>query len=107
MFVANDFDLFGNQCPAPIRYGVACPLICVSTISSCPTNFKPITCPAGQTYCVDGQCKSDCSGSQPLCQCSKGYFPGLQLDNPQKPFYPCITSVYLINLKFINWSRHF
>ncbi|KAJ3414429.1 hypothetical protein HDV05_006610 [Chytridiales sp. JEL 0842] len=95
----NDFDLDGRQCPAPVRAGVQCPIVCVNDVSQCPPVFKPADCPAGQVYCVDGTCKANCAGAVPVCSCSRGYTPGSQVDNPGKPFFPCKADPVFVDIK--------
>lgn len=55
----NGWDVNGNQCPLPTYYSYQCPSLCVRDINDCPESVRP-SCPAGQTYCVDGSCRDSC-----------------------------------------------
>lgn len=87
----NQFDLLGNTCPAVSRINEPCPVICVSTLDSCPPALKP-SCKAGEFFCRDGKCtagKSEalaCKTARPVCNCEYG-FVGEQIGS----FYPCLS----------------
>lgn len=59
--IANSVDAYGNQCPLQTYKAYPCPTLCVRDISMCPPSYRPAPCPAGTTYCVDGQCRETCS----------------------------------------------
>lgn len=59
----NDRDAYGNKCNLPTYYSYPCPELCVRDIANCPPNNKPDACPAGTTYCVDGNCRETCDAS--------------------------------------------
>ncbi|CAO3595955.1 unnamed protein product [Absidia cylindrospora] len=59
----------GTSCPLPTYYSYPCPTICVRDISQCPPSVRP-SCPAGQTFCVDGECRDSCpTGLVSQCAC--------------------------------------
>ncbi|KAJ8661683.1 hypothetical protein O0I10_002490 [Lichtheimia ornata] len=59
----------GTSCPLPTYHAYTCAPLCVRDIASCPESIRP-TCPEGQTYCVDGSCRSSCpSDLQSKCSC--------------------------------------
>ncbi|RKP14076.1 E1-E2 ATPase-domain-containing protein, partial [Piptocephalis cylindrospora] len=70
----NHLDLNGNTCPLIPSRGVACPLLCVFSLSACPESIRPpATCPTGQTLCLDGQCKDACPANEANpCDCATG-----------------------------------
>ncbi|KAI8362638.1 hypothetical protein BD560DRAFT_373869 [Blakeslea trispora] len=59
----NDRDVYGNKCPLPTYYSYPCPQLCVRDISLCPLGNRPLPCPSGTNYCVDGQCREICEDS--------------------------------------------
>ncbi|OBZ81777.1 hypothetical protein A0J61_10175 [Choanephora cucurbitarum] len=63
MYLVNDRDVYGNKCPLPTYYSYPCPQLCVRDISLCPLDNRPSPCPAGTSYCVDGQCREICEDS--------------------------------------------
>ncbi|ORZ13486.1 hypothetical protein BCR42DRAFT_467119 [Absidia repens] len=68
----------GTACPLPTYNSYPCPTICVRDISQCPPSVRP-SCPAGQTYCVDGECRDSCpTGLVSSCACPGQ--PGLSGD---------------------------
>ncbi|KAI8074516.1 hypothetical protein BC940DRAFT_343132 [Gongronella butleri] len=80
----NGWDLNGNKCPLPSYNAYPCPTLCVRNIASCPLSIRP-SCPAGQTYCVDGTCQSSCSASLvSACACASE-------TSLQGNVYPCLT----------------
>lgn len=65
----NGYDVYGNRCPLPTYYAYPCPQLCVRDIADCPASVRP-SCPEGQTYCVDGTCRSSCPANlQSGCAC--------------------------------------
>ncbi|KAI8380316.1 hypothetical protein BD560DRAFT_387815 [Blakeslea trispora] len=80
----NGYDLNGNQCPLPTYNAYPCPALCVRDISQCPDSVRP-SCPAGQTYCVDGSCRDACPDSL-VSKCSCPGAPALQVST----VYPCL-----------------
>ncbi|KAI8393681.1 uncharacterized protein BYT42DRAFT_541902 [Radiomyces spectabilis] len=59
----------GTQCPLPTYFDYPCPLLCVREVSQCPQSLQP-SCPPGQTWCVDGQCRESCpSDLESKCAC--------------------------------------
>ncbi|KAI8975450.1 hypothetical protein BDF20DRAFT_914379 [Mycotypha africana] len=78
----NGFDVHGNQCPLPTYNSYPCPVLCVRNINDCPEKVRP-SCPAGQTYCIDGTCRSSCPPDlKSACSCPGA--PDLQV-----PMYQC------------------
>lgn len=77
LFVANDYDRYGKQCPLFAHDNVACPMICVTNQNLCPTALAA-TCPEGLTFCGDGTCQQSCADIANACQCGDDtvqYFP--------------------------------
>lgn len=72
----NGYDTDGNRCPLPTYNSYPCSTLCVRDISLCPTQVRP-SCPAGQTYCVDGSCRDACP-SNLASQCSCPGAPAIQ-----------------------------
>ncbi|KAI9260854.1 hypothetical protein EDC94DRAFT_129350 [Helicostylum pulchrum] len=89
----NGFRVNGEVCPLPTYNAYPCPVLCVRDISQCPDKVRP-TCPAGQTYCVDGECHDSCS-SDLVSDCSCPGAPALV-----GPIYPC--SEALVNVENFN-----
>ncbi|KAJ3217373.1 hypothetical protein HDU67_008075 [Dinochytrium kinnereticum] len=48
----NSKYLNGTECLAPVRRGVACPVLCTTNIAFCPAPVRP-SCPNGQPFRVD------------------------------------------------------
>ncbi|KAI9497199.1 hypothetical protein BDB00DRAFT_970411 [Zychaea mexicana] len=80
----NGFDVFGNRCELPTYNQYPCSNICARDISQCPESVRP-SCPEGQTYCVDGECRDNCpSDLKSACSCTfEDSFVG--------DVYPCAT----------------
>ncbi|KAI9303659.1 hypothetical protein BJ944DRAFT_241254, partial [Cunninghamella echinulata] len=55
----NKYQVDGQLCSLPTYYSYPCPVICVKNINDCPAQVRP-SCPTGETYCVDGSCRSSC-----------------------------------------------
>ncbi|KAI7883302.1 hypothetical protein K492DRAFT_185103 [Lichtheimia hyalospora FSU 10163] len=72
----------GTTCPLPTYHAYTCAPLCVRDIASCPESIRP-TCPEGQTYCVDGTCRSSCP-SDLKSQCSCPGAPEITV-----PIYAC------------------
>ncbi|KAI8393977.1 uncharacterized protein BYT42DRAFT_552937 [Radiomyces spectabilis] len=87
----NQYHLNGTQCPLPTYYGYPCPILCVNDISLCPESLLP-SCPSGQTYCVDGTCRSTCP-SDLVSKCSCPDAPQL---SPTGPVYSCRSDFDLL-----------
>jgi hypothetical protein len=66
----------GNTCPVSgnqVRE-LACPPVCVfGSPLLCPSSIRPSACAAGEQYCSDGACSTDCSSSVPKCSCQFEY----------------------------------
>ncbi|KAI8063241.1 hypothetical protein BC940DRAFT_369931 [Gongronella butleri] len=82
----NMYQVDGSLCPLPTYNSYPCPVVCVDDIAKCPQQVRP-SCPAGQTYCVDGVCRASCpAGLTSSCSC---------------PGQPAITApVYACNAQF-------
>ncbi|KAI8099031.1 uncharacterized protein BX664DRAFT_320215 [Halteromyces radiatus] len=72
--IPNDFDRYGKQCPLKPMNNVACPTLCVTDHSLCPSALAP-TCPTGQQFCGDGTCQSTCKGIDNMCSCGDTTLP--------------------------------
>lgn len=67
--LVNGFYPNGTSCPLPTYHAYTCAPLCVRDIASCPESIRP-TCPEGQSYCVDGSCRSSCpSDLKSKCSC--------------------------------------
>ncbi|KAL1923032.1 uncharacterized protein VTP21DRAFT_9408 [Calcarisporiella thermophila] len=64
----NGWDINGAKCPLPTKYNAECPPLCVSNLLNCPSSLSA-NCPEGQSFCMDGTCKTSCSGVRNPCQC--------------------------------------
>ncbi|KAJ2882775.1 hypothetical protein FB639_002316, partial [Coemansia asiatica] len=71
--------------------GVVCSQLCVQSLDSCPESLQP-DCPAGQSFCADGQCHDECTDViQALnpCHCSRS---GKKLPQQAVDLIPCMLS---------------
>lgn len=66
----------GSVCPLPTYNAYPCPVLCVRNVNQCPEKVRP-SCPAGQTYCVDGSCRDSCPTNL-ASKCSCPGAPDLQ-----------------------------
>ncbi|SAM09612.1 hypothetical protein [Absidia glauca] len=65
----NGNQVDGSQCPLPTYNSYPCPQICVTDINQCPSSIRP-SCPAGQTFCIDGSCHDSCpTNLESQCAC--------------------------------------
>lgn len=91
-YLVNHLDVYGNKCKLPTYYSYPCPELCVRDISMCPTNNRP-SCPVGQTFCVDGQCRETCSDTLiSACSC-----PGAP--NLVEKVYSCGSNALYTNIE--------
>ncbi|KAG2225949.1 hypothetical protein INT45_006645 [Circinella minor] len=66
----NGYDIHGNRCPLPTYNMYPCSTICARNVAECPEQVRP-SCPSGQTYCVDGECRESCpSDLKSACSCT-------------------------------------
>ncbi|KAJ3115397.1 hypothetical protein HDU96_000702 [Phlyctochytrium bullatum] len=96
----NALRLDGSQCPVPVRKNMACPILCTTDINLCPTAVKPV-CPAGQSWCKDGTCRTSCASGlgDAVCSCGRGYFFG-QTDG-KDAFFPCnVTAKVRVDVEY-------
>ncbi|CDS13844.1 hypothetical protein LRAMOSA06018 [Lichtheimia ramosa] len=78
----NGVHTNGTQCSLQTYNAYPCSPLCVRDIANCPESVRP-TCPEGQTYCVDGQCRASCPADlTSACSC-----PGAP--EIQVPVYAC------------------
>lgn len=79
----NGVHVNGTQCSLPTYNAYPCSPLCVRDIANCPESVRP-SCPEGQTYCVDGECRASCpAGLTSACAC-----PGAP--EIQVPVYACL-----------------
>ncbi|KAJ1557336.1 hypothetical protein HK405_000196, partial [Cladochytrium tenue] len=87
----NDQCLAANR--VPTRYGVTCPVLCVTAVANCPAAFVSSTIKNCATkVCLDGSCQADCTTADqnPVCSCSRGYnLGGGQTFVPSVSLIPC------------------
>ncbi|KAI8148399.1 hypothetical protein BJV82DRAFT_592002 [Fennellomyces sp. T-0311] len=94
----NDYDRQGNVCPLHAKNDIPCPVLCVTNHDLCPSALAP-SCPAGQSFCLDGTCQESCEGIANACLCDDEV-----IGQAYASYVPCMAG-QLTNIEHFDGDR--